>query len=178
MRLIQAGRSEAIEAIYDRYASPLLGYLFHTVGNIDEAHDLVHEAVLALVKAAPAYEYPRPVRPWFFAIARNLALNFLKKARPRLSLDADPEEGGALKEALLAAGPTPEAAVRQGEEREELKAALGCLSPAEREIVFLRLGEGLRPREIADIVGTSVEAARQRMTRAIRRLRESMSGPP
>jgi RNA polymerase sigma-70 factor (ECF subfamily) len=172
MLRVQQGDVAALGPLYDRFAGPLLGYLFHTVGDSDAAQDLLHDVFLSLIDAAGSYEHPRPVKPWLFTIARNRALNYLKKARPRVSLDRV-GEGQPLAERLAGAEKLPGQAALESESRTRLLKALDLLGPGEKEVVVLRLGQGLRYREIGEATGLSEEAVRQRMSRAIKKLRES-----
>lgn len=174
MRLLGEGRMDALGALYDRHSAALLGYIQNSIRDLDAAHDLLHDLFLAAARGARSYEYPRPVRPWLFTIARNLALNFLKKPRPRPASEAAAGEGSRLDDRLESAEPPPEDLALAEERREVLVKALDALRPAEKEVVLLRLGQGLRFGEIAAVTGSSVEAVRQRMSRAVGKLRDLM----
>jgi RNA polymerase sigma-70 factor (ECF subfamily) len=105
-------------------------------------------------------------RAWLFAIARNAALDELRRRRRTVALHGDPAEATAGATAGADAG---EAAVR----RATVRAALAGLDPRDRELVALRFHTGLSTAEIAAVLGISATNASTRVHRAITRLREA-----
>jgi RNA polymerase sigma-70 factor (ECF subfamily) len=101
-------------------------------------------------------------RAWVFAIARNAALDELRRRRRTTGLEADPED-------VEAAAPDDgaELALR----RAVLRAALDRLDMRERELVTLRFFAGLGHAEIAAVLGISASNAGTRLHRAVEKLR-------
>src|SRR5438270_225797 len=71
----QSGSTAALEILVQRYHAPLLAYLFRLLGDLQLAEDLVQEFFARLVRDVRTYHYPRPFRPWLYAIAHHLAFN-------------------------------------------------------------------------------------------------------
>jgi RNA polymerase sigma factor (sigma-70 family) len=103
-------------------------------------------------------------RAWLFGIARNAALDELRRRGRRAELSADPADPASL--------PSPE----DGELRLVLDAALSQLEGRERELIALKFFAGLSNVEIARVLGTSESNAGTRLHRTVIKLREACDG--
>jgi RNA polymerase sigma-70 factor (ECF subfamily) len=106
-------------------------------------------------------------RAWLFGIARNAALDELRRRGRQAELAADPAD--------LDGAPLDEGAERS-EQRLALRAALARLAPRERELVALKFFAGLGNAEIAAVLGISESNAGTRLHRAVTKLREALDG--
>ncbi|HET7508079.1 MAG TPA: sigma-70 family RNA polymerase sigma factor [Solirubrobacterales bacterium] len=106
-------------------------------------------------------------RAWLFGIARNAALDELRRRGRQTELTAEPAD-------LVAAG-SDEGAERS-ERRLAVSAALERLQPAERELIALKFFAGLENREIAGVLGVSESNAGTKLHRAMTKLREACDG--
>jgi RNA polymerase sigma factor (sigma-70 family) len=104
-------------------------------------------------------------RAWLFGIARNAALDELRRRKRVAELAADPADADA-----LAPEDHAEAALR----RAAVRAALATLAPREREIVSLKFHAGLDNAELAAVLGVSVSNAGTQLHRAMTKLREAV----
>ncbi len=100
-------------------------------------------------------------RAWIFGIARNAALDELRRRRRTATLVAEPPD-----EVLVA---HDEAAIR----RATVRAALEQLDTRERELIALKFHGGLSNAELAKVLGTSESNAGTRLHRAVTKLREA-----
>jgi RNA polymerase sigma-70 factor (ECF subfamily) len=103
-------------------------------------------------------------RAWLFGIARNAALDELRRHRRQAELVGEVADPGAADP-----GDAAEAAMR----RATLRAAMAQLSPRERELVALKFFAGLANAEIAQVIGTGESNAGTRLHRAIEKLRRA-----
>lgn len=152
-------------ALFLDLRKPLLRYLVCMGLSSDEAQDIVQEAFLRLHRHAPGGEAVEQVRGWLFRVAHNEALNRQRKYERRFG---SPLDGTA--EAVAGPG-TPELQLMQKEQRTTLARAVGRLAYAERECLLLR-SEGLRYREIAEVMGMGRSTVADTVARAIRKLAE------
>lgn len=106
-------------------------------------------------------------RAWLFGIARNAALDELRRRGRRAELAADPAD--------LDAAAVEESAER-AERRIAISAALASLEPRERELIALKFFAGLSNKEIAAVVGVSESNAGTKLHRAVTKLREACDG--
>jgi RNA polymerase sigma-70 factor, ECF subfamily len=101
---------------------------------------------------------------WVFGIARNAALDELRKLKRRAQLDAEPVD-------VWSAGPAEEA--ERSFRREEVRAALAELDPRDRDLVALKFAGGLSNGEIAGVLGISETNVGSRLHRAVEKLRKA-----
>lgn len=161
LRRFRAGDEAAFDRLTDRHARATVRFASHLLGESHEAEDVAQEAFLRLVVLARRGDFdPRRgrVAPLLFRIVRNLALDRLRARR-----------GGA---------PLEDASVPlssdDGVEREERRLAVGAivatLPACERAALVLREFEGLSYREIAEVLGTTLESVKNWIFRARRRV--------
>jgi RNA polymerase sigma-70 factor (ECF subfamily) len=106
-------------------------------------------------------------RAWLFGIARNAALDELRRRGRQAELIAEPEDvdGRALDEGA-----------EHSERRLAVSAALEQLEPPERELIALKFFAGLANAEIAQVLGIGESNAGTRLHRAMTKLREACDG--
>jgi RNA polymerase sigma-70 factor, ECF subfamily len=106
-------------------------------------------------------------RAWLFGIARNAALDELRRRGRQAELAAEPADLD---------GASAEASAEGAERRLALRDALARLEPRERELIALKFFAGLGNAEIAAVVGISESNAGTRLHRAVTKLREALDG--
>jgi RNA polymerase sigma-70 factor (ECF subfamily) len=106
-------------------------------------------------------------RAWLFGIARNAALDELRRRGRQAELAAEPVD--------LAAAAVEESATGS-ERRLAVSAALATLEPRERELIALKFFAGLANAEIAAVIGVSESNAGTKLHRAVTKLREACDG--
>ncbi len=103
-------------------------------------------------------------RAWLFGIARNAALDELRRRRRQATLVAEPVDEAAI---------SPEQGAEVAVRRAALRAALASLASRERELVALKFFAGLTNPEIARVIGISESNAGTRLHRVIEKLRRA-----
>lgn len=171
MEEVRAGNLTAFQALYDRHRRPVFSFLLRSLGDRRLAEDLLQETFLRVFTHRQTYRPAVLFRTWLFTIARNLLID-----RFRQQVGGPGLEAGEIPETVPAPGPTPLQQAEARELSERLGAAVLRLSPAQREVLLLSRFAGLSHEEIADVVGTSPEAVRVTLHRALQRLREFL-GP-
>ena len=106
-------------------------------------------------------------RAWLFGIARNAALDELRRRGRQAELNAEPTDIDSL---------GPEEGATQSERRLTVSAALERLEPSERELIALKYFAGLANAEIAQVLGLSESNAGTKLHRAMSKLREACDG--
>ncbi len=167
--LVAAAREEPDQfgQIYERYLPGIYRYLVARVGRSDEAADLTQTVFLRAFRSLSSYRPKRaPFSAWLFRIARNAAVDSLRRHRPAVSLDG-------LADVLVAApGESPEALAERRERLDHLRGHVASLDSNKRELLILRFAGELTVREIAQVVGKSEAATRKQLTRTINALKE------
>lgn len=106
-------------------------------------------------------------RAWLFGIARNAALDELRRRGRQAELAAEPEDVD---------GTAVDASAEQSERRLALRAALARLAPRDRELIALKFFAGLDNAEIAQVLDVTESNAGTRVHRAVTKLREALDG--
>jgi RNA polymerase sigma-70 factor (ECF subfamily) len=168
MSLAAAGEAAAVGHLFERYHRPLYGYFLGWSGNPAEAEDLVQEVFVRVLRYRSTWRAGGVVRPWLWAIARNVC-----RARPQADQD-DLEKASLVEDP--AAGP-----LRNQEGREEyrkLRQAMARLDDAQRELLLLARFAGLDSRALALHFGCTPGAVRVRLHRILTRLRRTTAREP
>ncbi len=153
-------RAASFDALYRETADDLYAYVATLVRDRAAAEDVVAAAFERAYRKQGSYDPRRgSQRQWLFGIARNSALDELRRRKRVTSLAAEPEA-----EPDDATDPVRRATVR---------AALAALDARDRELVALKFFAGLDNAEIAALLGISASNAGTRVHRAVHRLREA-----
>jgi RNA polymerase sigma-70 factor (ECF subfamily) len=160
----QQGSEEAFRELYMRTAAPIERCV-RRWSDSERAADLTQEAFLQIHRARRTYRPDSPLLPWMLAVARHVALQYVR-TRGRRITEAHSDE--AMLDAAVDSG---EAALLA---RHDLNEALKELPEDQREALWLTEIEGFSSAEIARITGASEGAVRVRVTRARQKLRKVM----
>ena len=122
------------------------------------------EVFLAVWVKRKQYAFPRPFKPWLYAIALN-------KCRADFRLRPPPQE---VPEGLIpvAAGPAPDETAISTETATLVTTAVMQLPPQQRSVVVLRIWEGLPYAEIADLLGRNEGTVRSNMHHGLATMRQ------
>ncbi len=146
----------SFEALYHEYKTPVFTILLRITQSRTLSEDLLQEFFLKLYNNPPTQA--KNPRAYLFQMARNLALDALRREKPTADLPFEP------------------AAADLSDRRIDLQLAFGALDEIDRQIVSLHLYGGLRFREIAGICAMPLGTVLWRYRRAIQRLRELLNG--
>jgi RNA polymerase sigma-70 factor (ECF subfamily) len=179
------GRSETFGVLVRRYERELYGYLRRYLGDSTLAEDVFQNTFLQLYKKLDQYEAGRPVRPWLYTIATHQAIDALRRngRHQSVSLDQNREEmpNGevhSLVDLLETRGPGPSERAEDEERRESIRASVDRLPDLFRQVVVLAYYQGLKYREIADILEIPVGTVKSRLHAALAKLQEAWNEPP
>jgi len=163
-------RHEPIVKLYDELRPSLFGYLCCLGLAPQQADDIIQDAFVQLFRVLRAGGAVNNPRSWLFRVAHNLSLNLQKRER-RLISASDPQPAAHL--AGVTAGADPEEIYVQKERLQLLAAAIAQLPQRQRECLHLR-AEGLRYREIAEVIGTTTSGVSEALKRAVVRLMDEL----
>ena len=155
---------ESFAELYRSSAADVYAYVATLLGDRSAAEDVVAQAFERAWRRRRSFDARRgSARAWLFGIARNAALDELRRRRRGAPLVGEPVDEE------LALDDDAEALVR----RAAVRAALASLEPRERELVALKFHGGLTNAELARVLGTSESNAGTRLHRAVTKLREA-----
>ncbi|WP_342251565.1 RNA polymerase sigma factor [Sphingomonas sp. OTU376] len=166
-----AGRTAAFAEILQRHREAIYRIVAGSIGDPDEALDLVQETFLAAHGALRRYDPARPMRAWLTTIAINKCRDWgRRRAVRRLIAFALPIDDAAERVAEDRPGHDVEIADREALAR--TSRAIAGLPSSLREVIVLRTIEGLSQAETAAALGVSEKAVETRLRRARIRLGE------
>lgn len=151
--------------LFRELRKPLLRYLAGLGLPSEEAQDVMQDAFLSLHKHLAGGGSQENIRSWLFRVAHNRARNCQQSYTRRFGEPLDAVFDAASNEA------TPEQAVLAKEKFHRLDQAIRSLAVQERECLMLR-AEGLRYREIGEVLGIPTSTVGDMVDRAIKKLAE------
>jgi RNA polymerase sigma-70 factor (ECF subfamily) len=165
-----------LQELVGRYQYRLVRYLIYLLGRRDEVDDLVQETWLRVLERGASYDGHSRFEPWLFTIARNLAIDHMRKGR-MFSLDSNAEgEQDTSVQTPASNAPSPFTLAARTEDAERLAGSLQSLQPIYREALVLRFQEELSLQEISGVVGAPVATVASRIYRGLRTLRSRLEG--
>ncbi|MGA7158332.1 MAG: RNA polymerase sigma factor [Acidobacteriaceae bacterium] len=163
---------ELLQTLVEAYQDRLVRYLTYVLGRRDGVDDLVQETWLRVMERGRSYDGRSRFEPWLFTVARNRAVDFLRRRR-EVSLDAEEGEvGGGVMAVSAEASPFVMAA--RTEDAARLAGALQGLQPMYREALVLRFVEEMSLQEIGAVMGAPVATVAARIYRGLAALRRRM----
>ena len=153
---ISSGDPRGLESAFRRYAGRLHAYARLLLGNPDAAVGVVQDTFLQARWHIEELRDPARLRSWLYAIARHEC-----RRRP----------GGVTTPAQEISDEDAEPVAPQSQHvADVMRAAMGGLGPADREVAELAVRHGLSAEEIAGVLGVSNRRAHAQVTRALSRL--------
>jgi len=179
------GQTEAFGVLVRRYERELYGYLRRYLGDGNLAEDVFQNTFLQLYLKSGQYEPGRPVRPWLYTIATHQAIDALRRGarHQAVSLDVQRETSGegeaqTLMDLLENREPGPLDIAHGQERRQRVRAAVDQLPAFLRQVLVMAYYQGLKYREIADILDIPVGTVKSRLHAALVKLQEAWSATP
>lgn len=168
-------RSQVIE-LFRELRLPLYGYLIGVGMQPHDAEDVIQETFLRLHQQLAQGTKINDPRPWAFRVAHNLSMNLHRSSRRFIS---ESESDNANEETVPLDSPdyrpTPEDHYLQKELVQRLDAGMARLTEQQSQCLQLRV-EGLKYREIANVMGIGVSSVAELIQRAIIRLTGELHG--
>lgn len=159
--------SRRFQEIYDAESDAIFRFCLLRTSDHDLALDLTQDTFMRFWDALCKEKEINNCRAFLFAVARNLVIDWYRKKKST-SLDemlGDDQNGGGL---LLAV----DSGVEIEAEAKYLVRQINALDSTYRDVVYLRCVEGMKPKEIAKIVGESPNVVSVRINRGLNHLRK------
>ncbi|TWT54281.1 ECF RNA polymerase sigma-E factor [Rubripirellula amarantea] len=157
-----------LQACFEEFRGELLGTIYYTVGNRDDARDVMQEAFLKCWNHRDQLDGVENLRAWVFRIAINTARDARKTAwnRRRRSIDQATS--------FTQTGDIAERTAIEQEQLELLRHAIAGLSSEQRDVFLLRQNGQMTYEQIANAISVPVGTVKTRMRAALANLRASV----
>jgi RNA polymerase sigma-70 factor (ECF subfamily) len=176
IRAAQNGDQDAFEQLVRTYDQSVLRLAMNLLRSPEEARDVYQEAFLRVYRNLASFRFDCSFHTWLYRIVTNICLDQLRKRKVRKEESAvvETSEGPIDRMEALeeeAAEADPERSMWNRQLKERIDSALEELTPRERMVFELRHYQGLRLRNIGEMLGTTEEAAKNCLFRATQKMR-------
>lgn len=155
---INAGDPQAFGALYQRHRDWVYRLAYRFTGNHEDTLNVLQETFTYLLKKFPGFELTASLTTFLYPAVKNLSLNLVRRRRP-----------SQVDESMLNAIP---ARAESPSSRPELAAALGMLTPQQREVVLMRFLDGFSLEEIHLALDIPLNTVKSRLYNALQKLRD------
>lgn len=162
------GHVDSYNLLVSRWEKRVFNYLFRLVKDREDALDLSQEVFLKAYQNLGKLEDPGRFAGWLFRIAHNQAFSLLRRNRPERALEAQAEGDGWGESA-------PARRLMPVEVSLTVASALGRLSADQREAVILKIYQGFKFEEMAEILACPVSTVKSRLYTALDLLKRTLA---
>lgn len=183
MRYMRENDKNALKKVYEAYLPYIYGLILGIVGNKEQAEDVTSEFFLKLWDVSDTYKPGKGHRAWIATIARNLAIDSVRKRKREVLTESFEEKRGEEDERMVytdhlnSHNPSAKGENCQSEVEDEvvrnlsIREALSKLSEKEQEVVHLKVMGELSFKEIAQLLAEPMGTITWRYQNAMKKLR-------
>lgn len=161
---------KAFAQLMERWQGPIQGLCTRMVGDSHRGEDLTQEVFARLYARRKHYEPTGKFSTFLWRIALNICYDEIRRNKRRRERSLDEPDDDNLTVEFEAAGTTPDQRLVEDERADAVRRALGDLAEPYRVVVVLRHYEGLKFREIAEVLRIPEGTVKSRMTEALSQL--------
>ena len=172
---VAQGETAALETLYDRHASTVLGIALRIIGDRALAEDILQETFWRIWQNPTSYQPQRGAfTTWLFRVARNLAIDIYRHQSARPQVIAGATDADTILDQL----PDPEMDVPQEAQTnvmmKQARAALKSLPREQRQVIEMAYFYGMTRQEIAEATGESTGTIHTRARLGLQKLRQTL----
>ena len=165
MAAVRAGNQEAMGQIYDRYSAVVYAVALRVLGDAAAAEDVLQEIFMQLWRNPSAFDASRgSLAPWLAVIARNRALDALRKRKPQTEID----------ETTVSVEPDLAADADRMRVAEKVRSTLKQMPAAQRGALEMAYFEGYSHSEISQKTGEPLGTVKTRIRSGLIMLRKAV----
>src|SRR5712675_2944054 len=179
IRAAQAGDNAAFDELVRAYDQSVLRLAMNLLRSPEDARDVYQEAFLRVYRNLHAFRFDCSFHTWLYRIVTNICLDQLRKRKVRKEESSVVETSDGPVDRMdsfeeEAAHADPERSMWNRQLKHRIENALRDLTPCERMVFELRHYQGLRLRNIGEMLGTTEEAAKNCLFRATQKMRAAL----
>lgn len=175
VKMAREGDQTATEQLFRRYHDRVFSYLFRMIGDRGLAEDAAQETFFKGFRSLRKYREKGQFKSWIFTIAHREGLRMLKKEKRHGMTASSPNDEERHEREIADPSPRPEDILMHQEQVRGLEQALDHLTDPEKQVVLLRLYEGLAFKDIARIMRCPLNTVLGRMHNAVKKLKKELS---
>ncbi len=161
----QSGKMEMFGLLYDSYFKKIYNFIFYRTLRKEIAEDLTSQTFFKALQGINSFDSQKgQFSSWLYRIAKNNVVDHYRSQRKEIDINDIWDLSGG--------GDDLQVAVENREKIKEVKKYLSALKPEHRQIVIMRVWDGMSYFEIAQILGKSEESCKMMFSRVIGRMRK------
>jgi RNA polymerase sigma-70 factor (ECF subfamily) len=171
--------AQAFAQLVNRWEKPIQSLCARMTGDPHRGEDLAQEAFAKIFARRKDYQPSGRFATFLWRVALNLCHDELRRVNRRRESaldDADGQDGGDGDSEFAGSGPAPDLQLVEQERAESVRRALLSLAEHYRTVVVLRHYEGLKFREIGEVLEIPEGTVKSRMAEALSQLNQILSG--
>jgi RNA polymerase sigma-70 factor (ECF subfamily) len=179
IRAAQEGDQDAFGELVRAYDQSVLRLAMNLLRSPEDAQDVYQEAFLRVYRNLKSFRFDCSFHTWLYRIVTNLCLDQMRKRKVRKEessqvegTDGPVDRMDSVQESRVEGD--PQRSMFSGELRKRIQKALGELTARERMVFELRHYQGLKLKNIGEILGTTEEAAKNCLFRATQKMRVAL----
>lgn len=169
-----SGNEKSFEILVKRYLKPVYNAVYGYAENQAEAEDIAQEVFVKIWKNIKKFNPEKSFKSWIFAIAKNTALDVLKKKKAVPFSVFDTVDGNSITDTVADKSPLASEIAEYNENEAIIAESVMKLPIKYQKIVSLRLKD-LTFRNIAGIMGESINTVKSKYLRAIKLIKKDIS---
>lgn len=160
MLKVKSGDLDKLGLLFERHKQSVFGYFYRIYRNQDISEDLVQTVFLRILKYRTKFTGYGKFSSWMFRIAHNVSIDYFRKNKHFQNTEE-------ITDSDLSYLETEGDTIRGNDESKQLSQALQLLNEEERELLILSKYQGLKYKEIGEIIGCTEGAVKAKVFRAI-----------
>lgn len=166
------GDEQSFKILLVRHLKPVYNFIWRYIGDDSTAEDVVQEVFLRVWKNLKKFNRKKSFKTWLYRIAKNAALDWLKKKKAiPLSRFENTEGDNVVLDSLVDDSPLPDELLARQDLVKALSTALDKLTYKHREVLLLYYQNQLTLGEIAEVLAEPMDTVKSRHRRALIALR-------
>ena len=169
LQLVQAakaGRSDAMGQLYDIYAVAIYKFVFYKTMHKETAEDLTSKVFFKVLEKLETFNSEKSsFRTWLYTVARNTVIDHYRTQKKNKNIDDVWD---------LSSKEKVDDIVENRMQLEKVQEALKDLKIEQREIVLLRVWQGMSYKEIAEVTGSTEAACKMSYSRSMKIVKENI----
>ncbi|KKT29276.1 hypothetical protein A3G55_02840 [Candidatus Giovannonibacteria bacterium RIFCSPLOWO2_12_FULL_44_25] len=163
-----SGNEKSLEVLIKRNLKPVYGFVYKYAGNAENSEDITQDVFVKMWKNLKRFDQNKNFRTWLFAIAKNSAIDFLKKKKAVPFSEFENKYGeNVIAETFRDLSPIPSELSERKEKYRCLALVAAKLPQKYGEVLSLRYDKDLSFSEIARFLGEKLNTVKSRHRRAI-----------
>ena len=171
-------KNDDFSNIVNIHLKPVYNFIYRLVGSAKDAEDIAQETFFKAWKSIKTYRPDENFKTWIFTIARNTAIDFMRKKKNLVFSDFENAEGdNALLDTLADPKHSAEKITAKIENKKLAEKILNKLSPVYREILLLKYVQDLTFDEIGKVLKKPLHTVKSQHRRAMLFIKKTFDAP-